>query len=173
MKKPVYGTLVELEGGPGHVDEGCMAVWKNYKCEMEGTHVVQRNSAYNTGLSSYAPRRIHNSCSRTSHWSDQPQGQRTAYKIPELVHNFLVKKTSKKSPEGKRTCLLPGFVMLHIAMSLEQNWKNGCWRSFQTMRDVEKSESQKRRAVVQHRFDRQVKQGKTADCFTLLKRITN
>ena len=47
MKKPVDGTPVELVGGPGHEDVGCMALKLKKRMKDDGT-----NTAPNTGFSS-------------------------------------------------------------------------------------------------------------------------
>ena len=78
------------------------------------------------------------------------------------MHNLLAKKTSKNSPAGKRTCLLPCLACdVDSVLSFEQNWnKKLVVAAFRLWRENGKMSAQDIGPLVQHRFDRQVKQEK-------------
>ena len=100
-------NAVELGGDPGHEDEGCMALRMTNEWEMIGQG-AQRNIASNTGFSSMLVTGPQLTLSNEPQVRSAFKRLRTAYKVHELVHNLLAKKTSKihLQVRGHACCLV-------------------------------------------------------------------
>ena len=122
---------------------------------------------------------FHSSYRSTTYALERASGQIGLKRLIRLTRSsnwctFFGSKNLKKSPAGKRTCLLPcSSCNTDSDLSLEQSWKKRMLSQLSNYEDKRNGVSQVQRAVVQPEIDRQVKREKKASCFILLRRITN